>query len=424
VLLVTTLLALLFILIGVPVGLSLIGATLIGFFVTSPVQLQAVVSVAINSVNDESLVAIPLFVIAGAVIAESGFMDSLLEILAWVLRPLRGGLVLAALGTALFFAGSTGSTAGEAASISSSFFDPMRRRGYSPPLTAAMICASAAAGVLLPPSITLIVYGTIASYPITSLWLAGIVPALISAVFLGGVGVLLARRSMSTPEITESVKLGGGRSKTYVLVKAFCALGLPVVVLGGIYSGILTVTETAAVSIVYVLAFGVVFDRLTFRRMYRSFNLGAERAALIFLVFVGAHVFNYYLTLSGFLTTLVNDITNSGLPRPILLILLDIVILLLGSIMDGLSVLIVATPLLFPLLGFLQLSPVQLGVMLCLAIEIGVVHPPIGLNLYAVSSVTKLPVGKIAISVIPFVGVLLGMLALVTFAPLPIFAWH
>jgi C4-dicarboxylate transporter, DctM subunit len=424
VLIATILIAVVLIALGVPVGLSLIGATLVGFSVSDPIQLQAVVTVSINSVNDSTLVAIPLFVMAGAVIAESGFMDSLLEILAWLLRPIRGGLVLACLGTALFFAGSTGSTAGEAASLSGSFFGPMKSRGYSPPLTAAIICASAAAGVLLPPSVTLIVYGTIASYPVTNLWLAGVVPALMSAVLLGLVGVLLARKSMTTLERPTVEAITSQHSLAFTLTRAFFALGLPVVVLGGIYSGILTVTETAAVSIVYVLVFGVIFNHLNIRRIYRAFNIGAERAALIFLVFIGAHVLNYYLSLAGVLTSMVNGITNSGLPRPVLLILLDLLILLMGSIMDGLSVLIVATPLLFPLLGILQLSPVQLGVMLCLAIEIGVVHPPIGLNLFAVSSVTKLPVGKIALSVIPFVAVLLTMLMVVTFAPLPIFAWH
>jgi C4-dicarboxylate transporter DctM subunit len=416
-------LALGLIVIGVPVGLALLGASLVGFMVTAPIQLQAIANIAVNSVNDPTLVAIPLFVLAGAVIAESGFMDSLLEILAWALRPLRGGLVLAAVGTALFFAGATGSTAGESASLSSSFFKPMSRRGYSPPLTAATISASCAAGVLIPPSITLIIYGTVANYPVTQLWLAGVVPALLTGVLLGIVGVWLARRGLSKGAVPVAEPLATNQSLAKTVVKAIAAVGLPVFVMAGVYSGVFTITETAAIAIVYVLAFGVIFNRMGPRRIFHCFNVGAERAALIFLVFVSAHVFTYYLQLSGVITSVVNGVTNSGLPRPILLILLDVVILALGSIMDGLGVLLVATPLIFPLITVLQLNPVQLGVMLCLAIEIGVVHPPVGLNLFAVSSVTDIPVGKIAIAVLPYIAVLLTVLGLVTFAHLPIFQW-
>lgn len=418
------LLAIALIVLGVPVGLSLMGASIVGFAITSPIQLPAIANIAVNSVNDPTLVAIPLFVLAGAVIAESGFMDSLLEVLAYILRPIKGGLVLAAIGTALFFAGATGSTAGESASLAGSFFKPMSRRGYSPPLTAATISAACAAGVLIPPSITLIIYGTVANYPVTSLWLAGVVPAIITGVLLCVVGLFLARRSLSKNQIIpEDTPLLAKQNLTLTIVKAVAAVGLPVFVMAGVYSGVFTITETAAISIVYVLAFGMIFNRLGVKRMFRCFNVGAERSALIFLVFVSAHVFTYYLQLSGVITSLVNGVTNSGLPRPVLLIVLDLVILALGSIMDGLGVLLVATPLIFPLLGILQLNPVQLGVMLCMAIEIGVVHPPVGLNLFAVSSVTEIPVGRIAISVLPYIGVLLFVLGLVTFAPLPIFQW-
>lgn len=417
------LLALVLIIIGVPVGLSLMGAALVGFMITAPVQLQAIANVAVNSVNDPTLVAIPLFVLAGAVIAESGFMDSLLEILAWILRPLRGGLVLAAVGTALFFAGATGSTAGESASLAGSFFKPMSQRGYSPPLTAATISAACAAGVLIPPSITLIIYGTVANYPVTTLWLAGVVPALLTGVLLGIVGVFLARRGLKRNVAMISAPIASTQGLTMTIIKSISAVGLPVFVMAGVYSGVFTITETAAIAIAYVLAFGLIFNRMGYRRMFRCLNVGAERAGLIFMVFISAHVFTYYLQFSGVINTMVTGVTSSGLPRPVLLILLDLVILALGSIMDGLGVLLVATPIIFPLLGVLGLNPVQLGVMLCLAIEIGVIHPPIGLNLFAVSSVTDIPVGRIAISVLPYIAVLLFMLGLVTFAHLPIFQW-
>jgi C4-dicarboxylate transporter, DctM subunit len=417
------LLAIFLIVIGVPVGLSLMGAAIVGFIFTAPIQLQAIANVAVNSVNDPTLVAIPLFVLAGAVIAESGFMDSLLEVLAWILRPLRGGLILSAVNTALFFAGATGSTAGESASLAGSFFKPMSRRGYSEPLTAATISAACAAGVLIPPSITLIIYGTVANYPVTSLWLAGVVPALMTGVLLGLVGVLRARRGLKRNPVAAESPLIKSQKLLITVIKSIAAIGLPIFVMAGVYSGVFTITETAAIAIVYVLAFGLIFNRMGFRRMYRCFNIGAERAALIFMVFISAHVFTYYLQLSGVITSTVTGVTNSGLPRPVLLILLDLVILALGSIMDGLGVLLVATPIIFPLLGVLGLNPVQLGVMLCLAIEIGVIHPPIGLNLFAVSSVTDVPVGRIAIAVLPYIAVLLFMLGLVTFAHLPIFQW-
>jgi C4-dicarboxylate transporter DctM subunit len=416
---------------GVPIGLALIGASFVGMLTLEPGQLGEVVTVSINSVNNPTFVSIPLFVMAGAVIAKSGFMDSLLYALAIVLRPIRGGLTLACLGTAVFFAGATGSSAGESAALASSFYQPMRKRGYPPSLTAAIICSSAAAGVLVPPSVTLIIYGTIANYPVQKLWLAGIAPAVVSVILLGIVSILLGRKHevrVTADDAERDLETGmaevAAKGKARLATESVLSLGLPVFVLVGIYTGKLTITETAAVAIAYVLIFGAIFHHVRLKQAISSLNEGAERAAVVFLIFIGAHVFTYYLTLTGVATNLVTTVTNSGLPRDVLLILLLLSVLVLGSLMDGLSVLIIATPLLTPLLTTLDLSPVQLGVMLALAVEVGVVHPPVGMNLFTVSSVTDVPVGQISLRVLPFVAVLLTVLAVVTFAPLPFFSWR
>lgn len=412
--------------IGVPIGLALIGSSFVGMLILEPSQLGEVVTVSINSVNDSTFVSIPLFVMAGAVIAKSGFMDSLLYALAAILRPLRGGLSLACLGTALFFAGATGSSAGESAALASSFYQPMRTRGYPPALTAAIICSSAAAGVLIPPSVTLIIYGTIANFPIEKLWLAGVAPAVVSAILLAIVAVLLSRRNVTPAAeraIDAEMSATAPKGRIRIALESVLSLGLPVLVLAGIYSGKVTITETAAVAIAYVFVFGAIFHHVRLQQAISALNDGAERAAIVFLIFIGAHVFTYYLTLTGFATSLVTSVAGSSMPRDLLLLILIVVLLALGSLMDGLSVLIIATPLLTPLLPTLHLSPIQLGVMLALAVEVGVVHPPIGLNLFTVSSVTEVPVGKISLRVLPFLGVLLLVLFLVAYVPLPIFSW-
>lgn len=403
---------------GLPLGLAIIGGLMVAMLLYDPVQITGIPSTMLNSVNDPTLVALPLFIIAGAMVAESGLVEPIVDIGARILRRLPGGLGLTAIATALFFAGSTGSSAGEAATISRALFPSLRARGYPPGFTGALITAAAALGILFPPSITLIVFATLVQYPVQDLWIAGLVPGLVGAALMAVVAVSLGRRY----ERGRPTQVNGVDDHIH-LTRAIPAGIMPVLVLGGIYSGILTVSETATVLLAYVVLYSAIVRRQSLRELSRSFAAGGELAGMIFLIVVAAHVMTQFLLLSGVGQSLITTVANAHLSKVVVLLIINLVLLGLGTLMDGLSLLIVAVPLVYPLLQSLGMSPVEVAVMMCMNIEVGVAHPPIGMNLVAVSGVTGVPVGTIAWRVLPFIAVLLLMLAAVTYGPMIGLTW-
>jgi C4-dicarboxylate transporter DctM subunit len=395
--------------VGVPLGFAIVGGVLLGFAVYDPTQLQSVPSTMLDSVNHPTLVAVPLFIIAGSVIAESELVEPIVALVAWALQRIRGGAALTGVFTGLFFAGSTGSTAGESATIARALYPALRARGYESGFTGAVIAASASLGILFPPSITLIVFATLIEYPVQELWLAGLVPGLVTAALLAVVVVLVGRK--------QEVQHKAGLERRD-FVRSVPAVAMPVLVVGGIYSGFLTVSETAAALLAYVILYCLVSRKRTPVEIVQSFVRGGEVAGMIFLVIAAAHVLTYFFLLTNTVNNILTAVAGAHLSKYVLLALINLVLLGFGTVMDGLSTLIVGVPIVYPLLLQLGLSPVEAGVMLAVNIEIGVVHPPIGMNLWAVSGVTGVPVGRIAWRMVPFIGVLLTMLVVVTYGPL------
>jgi C4-dicarboxylate transporter, DctM subunit len=402
------------VIVGIPLGFSIVGGVMLGFALNEPSQLQALPGTILDSVNQPTLVALPLFIIAGAVIADSGLVEPIVSVVSWALQRVPGGAALTAVLTGLFFAGSTGSTAGESATIARALYPALLRRGYDPGFTGAVIAASASLGVLFPPSITLIVYATLIQYPVEKLWLAGLVPGLVTTGLLAVV-VLLVGRKQERPQKTQF--------EPREVLKALPAVAMPVLVVGGIYSGTLTVSETAAALLAYVIVYCLLFRRRTARQILGSFVHGGELAGMIFLVISAAHVLTYCFLLNNTVNDVLGWVTRTHVSRYLLLALINVALLGLGTVMDGLSTLIVGVPLVYPVLLQLGLSPVEAGIMLAVNIEIGVVHPPIGMNLWAVSGVTGVPVARIAWRMVPFIVVLLLMLAGVTYLPLAGVSW-
>jgi C4-dicarboxylate transporter DctM subunit len=249
------------------------------------------------------------------------------------------------------------------------------------------------------------------------LWLAGIVPGLIGALFIAIVAVVIGRRY-------ETARPASALRPKVDWLRTLPAALIPVVVIGGIRTGLLTVSETASILVAYVVIYGFVSRRLNGRKLLLAFQRGGRRCALIFLILIAARTFTFFVIQRELAPELLSWVTSVQLAHWLLLAILNVFLLLLGTMMDGLSLLIIATPLIYPVVTQLGMSPLQLAIMLGVNIEVAVVHPPFGMNLFAVAGVTGTSITQISWRVLPFIGVLLSLLALVTYAPLPIFLWN
>jgi C4-dicarboxylate transporter DctM subunit len=403
---------------GVPLAVALTAGIALGLMLYEPTALINVADLFVTNVDDLNLLAIPLLIMVGALVTEANMIEPIIRALEIPLRRVRGGMALVSVGSAVFFAGSTGSSAAETAMLASALHRPLQRRGYDPEFTGGLIAASGALGILFPPCIVLIIYSTIVGFPVTELWKAALAPGIIGVLMLGTLAVILGRRYETAPDGAIEDRVTRGE-----LLRSLPALLLPVIVIGGIFSGIVTLSETAAVAFVYVVGYGILTRQLTMPRLSRALTAGGRQAGAIFFIVIAAKTLSFYLVSEGTTQSVISWVNDLGLHGWVLIAVVDITVLVLGILVDSLSLIIIAAPILATLLQANGVGLAQLGVLLAVTIEIGVIHPPFGMNIFAVSAVMDVSPGRVALRILPFVGVLLVLLGIVSYAPLPFFQW-
>jgi C4-dicarboxylate transporter, DctM subunit len=428
-------------LVGIPFAYSLLLGVTLSTAIFEPSSLSNLPLLAMSDINDPLIIAIPMLIIAGEMLSAVGAIEPIVDTWQRVFGRVRGSLGVCCVGTSLFFAGSTGSSAAESAAVASAFQVPMEARGYSRSYVASLVVASTAIGILLPPSIAMILYAQVINYSVTQLWIAGIYPALLAAALIALVSMVRARRMQRTSPATgppaaeivsetaeaESAEEAEAASTTHGVRKVIASVTgvlIPVLVVGGIYSGILTLSEVAAALVAVVVLYGLLITRIGGRRLFKAARVGAERAGAVFLIVIAARLFSNVLVEQQTIVGLLNTVSNLHLSKFLTLLLANIAMLAAGTLMDGLSLIIIGAPILYSLLTPFGISPVHLAIIMAMNLEIGVMHPPLGGNLFAVSSVTGVRVGRIARDVLPYLAVLLIMLMLVTYVPVPGFAWN
>ena len=431
-------------LVGIPFAFSLLLGVTLATAIFEPSGLSNLPLLAMSDINDPLIIAIPMLIIAGEMLSAVGAIEPIVDTWQRVFGRVRGSLGVCCVGTSLFFAGSTGSSAAESAAVASAFQVPMEARGYSRSYVASLVVASTAIGILLPPSIAMILYAQVINYSVTQLWIAGIYPALLAAALIALVSMVRARRMQRTSPATgppaaetvpetaeadsaEEAAEAEAASATHGVRKVVASVTgvlIPVLVVGGIYSGILTLSEVAAALVAVVVLYGLLITRIGGRRLFKAARVGAERAGAVFLIVIAARLFSNVLVEQQTIVGLLNTVSNLHLSKFLTLLLANIAMLAAGTLMDGLSLIIIGAPILYSLLTPFGISPVHLAIIMAMNLEIGVMHPPLGGNLFAVSSVTGVRVGRIARDVLPYLAVLLIMLLLVTYVPVPGFAWN
>jgi len=415
-LLVALLLLLIFLGLSLPVaaGLLLLALVLGAAYSSYPLHV-AIGEIAWTSSTDTLLVAIPLFVLLGEIFLRSGIAERMYTGLAQWLSWLPGGLMHSNIGVCALFSATSGSSVATAATVSTVALPQMRRYGYNERLFLGTLTSGGTLGILIPPSINLILYGALASVSVPGLYLAAILPGfMLAALFsLAVAGICLLRRDVDgRPQ--ESSWRGRINSLPHLLPPVFIFS----VVIGTIYAGIATPTESASIGVLAALVLAAVYRRLSVAMLRLCFQDTVRVTAMIMLIVVAAYILNFVLSSIGMLAALSAFVLNLDVEPLMTLLAIIAIYIVLGCFMDTLTMMIATIPIVVPVVVTLGYDPLWFGILLIILVEMALITPPVGMNLYVVQTVRgRGPISDVMVGSLPFVGVMLLMIALLIIFP-------
>jgi C4-dicarboxylate transporter DctM subunit len=398
---------------GLPISAVLLGVTTLSLAVHSSTPLLILPQQLFNALDNFILLAIPFFILAGRIMTEGSMAQRLVDVMRAVVGTKRGGLAVTAVLACLFFAALSGSSPATVVAIGSLMIPALTRSGYPEDFSVGLVTSAGSLGIVIPPSIPMILYALVMNVSVAELFMAGIGPGLlIGAIFIGYV-VWRARREGWRVE-----EAGTWADTLRAVRRGSWSLFLPILVLGGIYTGAFTPTEAAAVSVVYALLVEVVFYReLGWAKLHRALVDSAVLSGSLLLILACAMTFVWLLTSEG-LPVRVAEWVVGTVDKPwAFLLLVNVLFLLLGSVMDDVSAMLILSPIFAETLKRLGIDPVHYGIVMVLVIEFGFLTPPFGLNLFVTMGLTKKPMGYIARATMPFLLLLLLALLIVTYVP-------
>ncbi|WP_308621139.1 TRAP transporter large permease [uncultured Desulfovibrio sp.] len=395
--------------IGVGLGLS----SAIVLYAVLDMPLIVVVQRMFTSVDSFSFMAVPFFMLAGAFMSEGGVTRRIVDFSMALVGALAGGLALVVAVAGMFFAALSGSSAATTAAIGASMIDEMERRGYPRSFAAAVVASGGTVGIVIPPSITMVVYGSIANTSIADLFMAGFVPGILMGVSMCVVSWVISKRNGYKGEGQFSL-----RRMARSFRECFWALMMPVIILGGIYSGMFTPTEAAAVAAVYGAFVGFfIYRELTLRDLPRTLLSAAYNTTMIMFVVGAANLFGWILTnaqVPHMLAASFATLTDSPL---VFLMLVNVLLLFIGTLINASAAVVILTPILLPVAIGLGIDPMFFGVLMVVNLAIGCITPPVGLDLFVVASITGISIDKVTAKVMPYLLMLLVDLVLLTYFP-------
>nr|WP_314786545.1 TRAP transporter large permease subunit [uncultured Campylobacter sp.] len=400
-------------LIGVPVAVSLGASTVLTMLLFTDLDVAAMPQLIFDGINKFALMAIPMFILAGNLLSKGGSARRIIDFAKSMVGHLPGGLPMSAIFACVIFAAVSGSSPATVVAIGSIMFVAIKEAGYPKEYAVGGITTAGSLGILIPPSVVMIVYGVTAEVSIAQLFMAGVVPGLM----LGGMMIaqtyIGAKRlgfKATTPEPwSERIKK---------FFRAFWALLIVVVVIGGIYGGIFTPTEAAAASAIYALIISLfVYKDIKFKDLWDICLESAITTAMIFFIIANAVVFAYLLTSENIPQTIADSILAANIGKIGFLIIVNVLLFIMGQFMEPSSVVMIMVPLLLPIATALGVDPVHFGILLIVNMEIGMITPPVGLNLFVASGLTGMNLKDVIVSCLPWTLTLFVGLVLVTYIP-------
>lgn len=405
----------LFVVLKVPVAISLILSSLIGCFILDLAPLTAIAGAAMNSLFSYPLLAIPFYIFAGAIMTRGGISKKLCDWIGTLFYRFTGGLGLVTVVASAFFAAISGSATATTASIGTMMLPEMEKQGYRRPYALAIAAAGGVIGPIIPPSIMLVLYGVGTETSIGSLFLAGLFPGILLAIFLCLAVYITARKEGLYSTSTERLSFAAFGRTMWI---AKWAILVPVIILGGIYGGIFTPTEAGAVCCVYAIMVTLFIERtLDFKGLINCAGEAAIISASIFILIASAGIFGRVLTLAQVPQQLSEAILTVASGKVTMLLMVNVLLLLVGCVMDGGAAVVILAPLLLPVAKAFGVDPIHFGVIICLNLSIGAITPPVGSCLFAASIIGDTSLEKISREIIPFLIAEVACLGVIIYVP-------
>jgi len=398
---------------GMPISIAL-GLTVLSFlFTMTDVPVQAVALKLFTGIEKFEIMAIPFFILAGNFLTHGGVARRMIEFATSMVGHWHGGLALSGVLACALFAAVSGSSPATVVAIGSILLPAMLKQGYPKSFGAGVVTTSGALGILIPPSIVMVMYSVSTNTSVGKLFMAGVIPGLLLAFLLGLTTWVLARKK-NYPRLPRASFAERWRA----FQRSVWGLLLIVVVIGGIYSGMFTPTEAAAVSAVYAFLIAVfVYKDLTIRQVPKVLLDSASMSAMLLYIITNAVLFSFLMTSEGIPQAMASSIMDMGLGMVGFLLVVNLLLLLAGNVMEPSSIVLIMAPILFPVAIALGVDPVHFGIIMVVNMEIGMCHPPVGLNLYVASGITKMGITELTIAVLPWLMTMIGFLLLITYVP-------
>ncbi|MCX7693860.1 TRAP transporter large permease subunit [Tepidimonas taiwanensis] len=400
-------------LMGIPIAVSLGLASLVTIALFSQDSLASLSIKLFETSEHYTLLAIPFFVLAGNLMSTGGVARRMVNFAIAAVGHLRGGLAIASILACMLFAAVSGSSPATVVAIGSIVIAGMVRAGYPQAFAAGVICNAGTLGILIPPSIVMVVYAAVTEVSVGRLFMAGVVPGiLLGLMLMVAVWWRAGRLQITHPpraSVTEVLR---------TLRESAWGLMLLVIIMGGIYGGIFTPTEAAAVSAVYALLVAMfIYRDLRWRDLPRVFVESAKTSVMLMFIVANALLFAHVLTTERIPQTIAEHILASGMSPWMFLLVVNVLLLVAGNFMEPTGIVLILAPILFPIATQMGIDPIHLGIIMVVNMEIGMVTPPVGLNLFVTSGITGMSIVQVVRAALPWLSVLLLFLVLVTYVP-------
>ena len=402
-----------FLFVGVPVGLSL-GLSSILYVALFTTESLSSVAISLFGVGTHyTLLAIPFFILASSFMSTGGVAKRLIRFAIASVGHFRGGLAMASVLACMMFAALSGSSPATVVAIGTIAIAGMRQVGYSKEFASGIIANAGTLGILIPPSIVMVVYAASVDVSVGRMFLAGVIPGALAGLMLMVAIYIVARYKNLPAEDWKGMGelVSGGKD-------AFWGLFLIVIIMGGIYGGIFTPTEAAAVSAVYALFIAVfIYKDLAFKDLPKVFLESSKTTVMLMFIVANALLFAHVLTTERIPQAIAESIVQIGMEPWMFLLVVNVLLLIAGNFMEPTGIILILAPILFPIATELGIDPIHLGIIMVVNMEIGMVTPPVGLNLFVTSGVTGMNLMQVTRAALPWLAVLLVFLLMVTYIP-------
>jgi C4-dicarboxylate transporter DctM subunit len=398
---------------GMPVSIAL-GLTVLTFlFTMTHVPIESVAMKLFTGIDNFEIMAIPLFILAGNFLTHGGVARRMINFATSMVGHFHGGLALAGVFACALFAAVSGSSPATVVAIGSIILPAMIKQGYPKRFGAGVVTTSGALGILIPPSIVMVMYSVTTNTSVGQLFMAGVVPGLLLAFMLGLTTWFLAKKHdyPRMPRATWGERWTAFRRSAW-------GLFLIVIVMGGIYTGVFTPTEAAGIAAVYAFVIAVyVYKDLKLKQVGKVLLDSAAMSAMLLYIITNAVLFSFLMTSENVPQAMATWLTSQGLGPIGFLIVVNLLLLLAGNVMEPSSIVLIMAPILFPVATKLGIDPVHFGIIIVVNMEVGMCHPPVGLNLYVASGITKMGISELTVAVMPWLLTMIGFLLLITYVP-------